>query len=77
MRFKYGELCMNQQKAEEFSGRGSTEGRAGLYCAEEFSGRGSTEGRAGLYCDVRSWRLSTAICDDVKERVVWHILENR
>jgi hypothetical protein len=40
--------------------------------AEEFSGRRSTEGRAALYCDVRSWWLSTAICDYVKEQVDWH-----
>jgi hypothetical protein len=55
MRFKYGDLCMNQQKAEEFSGRRPT------------------EGRAGLYSEVRAWRLSTAVCDDVKERVDWHV----
>jgi len=55
MRFKYGDLCMNQQKAEECSGRRST------------------EGGGDLYYDVRSWRLSAAICDDVKGRVDWHI----
>ena len=41
--------------------------------AEEFSGRRSTEGRADVYCDVRSWRLSTAIRDNVKERLGWRI----
>jgi len=55
LRFKYGALCMKQQKAEEFSGRRST------------------EGGAGLYSDLRSWRLSTGICDNVKERMDWHI----